>query len=88
MKKFLCVLICSAIILGCLTVGTFAADLKRDDSYSVGDVDFDKSVNGKDSNLLNFCGIFFYNFFQALSNCIFITIIDEYVSTHMQYHRH
>ena len=45
-------LICSAIVLGCMSVGTFAADLKRDDSYAVGDVDFDKAVNGKDSNLL------------------------------------
>ncbi|MBQ3527921.1 MAG: DUF4838 domain-containing protein [Clostridia bacterium] len=51
MKKILSAVL-ALVMLFALCSNSLAADLKKDNSYTVGDVDFDGSVNGKDSNLL------------------------------------
>ena len=51
MKKLLSLMLV-IVMLSFLSIEAFAWSLRRDDSYSVGDVDLDGAVNGKDSNIL------------------------------------
>ncbi|MBQ3527922.1 MAG: DUF4838 domain-containing protein [Clostridia bacterium] len=52
MKKLLSVILMLSILAGTLCVSASAWSLRADDSYSVGDVDNDSTVNGKDSAVL------------------------------------
>ena len=52
MKKLLSVILMLSILAGILCVSASAWSLRADDSYSVGDVDNDSAVNGKDSAVL------------------------------------
>ncbi len=49
MKKLLSVALALAIAAGTMIVGTFAREIKMDESYSIGDVDRSGSVNAMDS---------------------------------------
>lgn len=52
MKKILSVFLSAVMLLGCLCVGSYAAEIKADDSYAVGDVNGTGDVNAVDSLLL------------------------------------
>ncbi|MBE6586838.1 MAG: DUF4838 domain-containing protein [Ruminococcaceae bacterium] len=49
MKKLLAILLCCAMLCTSLAFGSYAAELKEDDGYTVGDVDKDGTVNAIDS---------------------------------------
>lgn len=52
MKKFLSVFLSAVMLLGSFAVGSHAADIKADDSYTVGDVNGSGDVNAVDSLIL------------------------------------
>ncbi len=52
MKKLLSVILILTMVLSVIPIGVSAWELRRDDSYTVGDVDCDRELNGKDSALL------------------------------------
>ncbi len=50
--KILSVMICALMLLSSFSMGAFAAELRLEDAYTVGDVDASRELNGKDSALL------------------------------------
>lgn len=49
MKRFISILLCAVMMIGSLSIPAFAAEIKEDDSYTLGDVDSSGTVNAIDS---------------------------------------